>query len=334
MAGVVRWGVLGVAKIATEKVIPAMRRGEVSRVEAIASRDPARAAAAAARLGIPKSYGSYDALLADPEIDAIYNPLPNELHVPWTERALAAGKHVLCEKPIALDAEEARRLLAARESSGKLVAEAFMVRFHPQWRRAHEIARSGGIGEIRAIQTLFAYHLEDPGNIRNKPPGGGGLYDIGCYAIVTARYIFDAEPTRVVAALDIDARFGTDRLASALIEFPGGRHLTFTASTQLAAHQRVTIAGSTGRIEIPVPFNAPIDRPTSITIDAGVDLFGGGARREEFPTCDQYTLQGDAFSRAVLGDEPILYALEDAIANMSVIDACFRSARAGRWEIP
>jgi predicted dehydrogenase len=334
MAGVVRWGVLGVAKIATEKVIPAMQRGEISRVGAIASRDAERAGVAAAKLGIPKAYGSYEELLADPEIDAIYNPLPNELHVPWTERALDAGKHVLCEKPIALDAEEARRLLAARERSGKLVAEAYMVRFHPQWLRAREIARSGAIGDIRAIQTLFGYHLEDPANIRNKPPGGGGLYDIGCYAIVTARYMFGAEPSRAVAALDIDPRFGTDRLASALIEFPGGRHLTFSASTQLAGHQRVTIAGAGGRIEIPIPFNAPVDRPASITIDTGADLFGGGARREEFPICDQYTLQGDAFSRAVLGEQLLPYGLEDAIANMRVIDACFRSARSGRWEVP
>jgi predicted dehydrogenase len=334
MAAVVNWGVLGVAKIATEKVIPAMQRGEVSRIRAIASRDAARARAAAETLGIPKAYGSYEDLLADPEIDAIYNPLPNELHAPWTERALAAGKHVLCEKPIALDANEAARLIAARDRSGKLVAEAFMVRFHPQWRRAREIVSTGGIGEVGAIQTLFAYRLEDPGNIRNKPPGGGGLYDIGCYAILTARYIFDAEPTRVVAAMDVDPRFGTDRLASAVIEFPGGRHLTFSAGTQLAGHQRVTIAGKSGRIEIAIPFNAPIDRPTHITIDTGVDLVGSGARREEFPVCDQYTLQGDAFSRAVLGERPLDYPLEDAIANMRVIDACFRSARNGGWERP
>jgi predicted dehydrogenase len=254
--------------------------------------------------------------------------------VPWTERALAAGKHVLCEKPIALDADEARRLIAARDASGKLLAEAFMVRYHPQWRRAHEIVRAGEIGEVGAIQTLFSYRLEDPTNIRNKPPGGGGLYDIGCYAILTARYIFGAEPTRLVAALEIDPRFGTDRLASAVIEFPGGRHLTFSASTQLAGHQRVTIAGTKGRIEIGIPFNAPIDRPTRITIDTGADLVGSGARSEEFPTCDQYTLQGDAFSRAALGEAPLDYPLEDAIANMRVIDACFRSARSGRWETP
>ena len=327
----VKWGVLGVAKIATEKVIPAMQRGALSEIVGIASRDGARAAQAAKGLGIPKSYGSYEALLADPEIEAIYNPLPNELHVPWTEKALAAGKHVLCEKPVALDAPEAERLIAARNASGKLLAEAFMVRFHPQWIRAREIVRSGGIGEVTAIQTLFAYRLLDGGNIRNKPPGGGGLYDIGCYAIVTARYIFGAEPIRVVAALDIDPEFGTDRLASALIEFPGGRHLTFSAGTQLAGAQRVTIAGAAGRMEVQIPFNAPIDRPTRIVIDSGVDLVGGGAKTEEFPICDQYTLQGDAFSRAIQQGAKLEFPIEDAIANMRVIDACFRSAREGQW---
>jgi len=326
------WGVLSVAKIGVEQVIPAMQRGEVARIDAIASRDLSRAKAVAAKLGIPQAYGSYEALLADPMIEAIYNPLPNELHVEWTIRALKAGKHVLCEKPIALDAKEAQALVAARDSAGKLVAEAFMVRYHPQWRRAREIARAGALGDVRAIQTFFSYRLTDPANIRNKPPGGGGLYDIGCYAINTARYIFAAEPIRVVAALDVDPAFGTDRLASALIEFPGGRHLTFSCATQLSALQRVTLVGEKGRLEVAIPFNAPKDRPTRITIDSGVDLVGGGARVEEFPICDQYTLQGDAFSRAALGDGALESPIEDAIANMRVIDAAFRSARSNAWE--
>jgi predicted dehydrogenase len=329
----VSWGVLGAAKIGIEKVIPAMQRGEVSRVDAIASRDISRARQAAAALGIAKAYGSYEELLADPEIEAIYNPLPNELHVPWTVRALDAGKHVLCEKPIALDTAEATQLIEARERSGKFVAEAFMVRFHPQWRRAREIVDSGAIGGVRAIQTFFSYRLTDADNIRNKPPGGGGLYDIGCYAILTARHIFGTEPTRLIAALDIDPNFGTDRLASAIIEFPGARHLTFTCATQLSAHQRVTIVGDAGRVEVAIPFNAPIDRPTRILIDTGADLVGGGARVEEFPVCDQYTLQGDAFSRAIQG-APLDFPIEDAIANMRVIDAAFRSARSGAWETP
>jgi len=334
MTSKVSWGVLGVARIGVEKVIPAMQRGSRSRVDAIASRDIGKAKDAAAQLGIARAYGSYEELLADPAIEAIYNPLPNELHVPWTLRALAAGKHVLCEKPIALTADEARPLIAARDRAGKLLAEAFMVRFHPQWRRAHELAHSGAIGGLRAIQTFFAYHLLDPGNIRNKPPGGGALYDIGCYAILTARYIFGDEPTRVFGSIDRDPAMGTDRLTSALAEFPGGRQLTFTCATQTAPHQRVTIAGDKGRIEIAIPFNAPPDRPTRIAIDSGADLSGGGARWEEFAICDQYTLQGDAFSRAVCGEASLEFPIEDAIANMRAIDAIFRSARSGRWETP
>ena len=330
----VKWGVLGVAKIAVEKVIPAMQQGEASQIAAIASRDLGRARAAADKLGIERAFGSYEELLADREIEAIYNPLPNELHVPWTLKALAAGKHVLCEKPIALDAEEARSLIEARDRSGKLVAEAFMVRFHPQWRRAKELARSGALGELRAIQTFFSYRLLDPENVRNRPPGGGGLYDIGCYAIVSARYIFGAEPTRVAATIDHDPNFLTDRLAGAILEFPGGRHSTFTIGTQMSPHQRVTIVGEAGRIEIMIPFNAPPDRPTEIAIDTGADLFGGGRRVETFAVCDQYTLQGDAFSRAILNATPLEFPIEDAVANMRVIDALFRSAKSGSWEKP
>jgi predicted dehydrogenase len=332
MTNRVKWGVLGVARIGVDYVIPAMQKGEMSQIVAIASRDDARAAAAAKSLGIPKAYGSYEALLADPEIEAIYNPLPNELHVPWTERALAAGKHVLCEKPISLGPAEASRLIAARDRSGKHVAEAFMVRFHPQWRRARELALSGEIGVVSAIQTLFTYHLLDANDIRNISPGGGSLYDIGCYAILTARFIFGCEPVRLAATFDIDPIFGTDRLASALIEFPGGRHLTFTAGTQLAKHQRVTIAGSGGRVEVMIPFNAPSDRPTRIIVDTGADLVGTSARTEEFATCNHYTLQGDAFSRAVRGQAPLEFGVEDAVANMRVIKTCFRAARSGRWE--
>ena len=330
----VKWGVLGVAKIAIEKVIPAMQQGEASHIAAIASRDLGKARAAANKLGIERAFGSYEALLADGEIEAIYNPLPNELHVPWTLRALAAGKHVLCEKPIALDAEEARALIEARDGIGKLVAEAFMVRCHPQWRRAKELAGTGAVGELRAIQTFFSYRLLDPENVRNRPPGGGGLYDIGCYAILSARYIFGAEPTRVVATIDHDPNFRTDRLAGAILEFPGGRHSTFTIGTQMSAHQRVTIVGEAGRIEIMIPFNAPPDRPTEIAIDTGADLFGGGRRVEQFAICDQYTLQGDDFSRAIINATPLEFPIEDAILNMRVIDALFRSAKNGSWETP
>lgn len=306
----------------------------VNDVEIVAACDANEAVARklATDFKIPNVFTDFRDLLKMKEIDAVDICTPNKIHTPAVIGALKAGKHVLCEKPIALNAGEAQALLAARAKSGKLVAEAFMVRFHPQWRRAHELAHSGAIGGLRAIQTFFAYHLLDPTNIRNKPPGGGALYDIGCYAVLTARYIFEAEPLRVFAVIDRDPAMGTDRLVSGVAEFPGGRQLSFVCATQTSAHQRVTIAGDKGRIEVAIPFNAPVDRPTRITIDSGADLFGGGARVEEFPVCDQYTLQGDAFSRAVRGEAPLAYSIEDAIANMRVIDAMFASAQNGRWE--
>lgn len=331
----VTWGVLGAAKIARQKVIPAMMKSPDITVLGLAARDGDRAAATAAELGIARSYGDYDALLADPEIEAIYNPLPNHLHVPWTLKALAAGKHVLCEKPIALTADEARQLIAAQESSGKLVAEAFMVRHHPQWQRVRDLITSGELGEVRAISVFFAYTLLDPDNIRNQADiGGGGLYDIGCYAITAARYLFGAEPEKVVGAFDLDPVMGTDRLASGLAVFGGGRHLTFTCSTQLAPGQRLTVHGSKGRVEIAIPFNAPPDTETLIHRDDGRDLTGGGASTEVIPACDQYRLQGEAFGRAIRGLEPLAYGVEDAIASMAVIDALFRSAKTGQWETP
>jgi predicted dehydrogenase len=335
MADRVRWGVLGTAKIGREKVLPAMQRSGRCEIVALASRGLTAAQKVAGELGIPTAYGSYEALLADPAIEAVYNPLPNHLHVPWTIKALQAGKHVLCEKPIALTADEATQLVGARERSGKLVAEAFMVRQNLQWIRAREIVRAGTLGEVRAIQTLFTYHLLDPANVRNQADiGGGGLMDIGCYAIATARYIFGDEPVRVAALIDRDPTMGVDRLTSALMEFPGGRHLTFTTSTQLSPHQRVTIAGSKVRLEILVPFNAPNAQPARIVLDDGRDLFGGGAVVEEFPVVDQYALQGDAFSRAVRGEEALEFPIEDAVLNMRVIDATFRAGASGRWETP
>jgi predicted dehydrogenase len=331
----VRWGVISTAKIGREKVLPAMQRSERCTIAAIASRDFSAAQRVAAELGIAQAYGSYEELLADPTIEAVYNPLPNHLHVPLSIRAMAAGKHVLCEKPIALTAEEATQLVAARERTGKLVAEAFMVRQNLQWLRARDIARSGALGEVRAIQTFFSYHNVDPANVRNQSEiGGGGIMDIGCYAIVTARYIFGAEPTRVAALIDRDPAMGIDRLASALIEFSGGRHLTFTCATQLAPQQRVTIAGTKARLEVLVPFNAPNDRPCVIVVDDGRDLFGGGATVENLPVVDQYVLQGDAFSRAVRGEQALEFPIEDAVLNMRVIDAVFRAGASGRWEAP
>ena len=333
MSKKVRWGILSTAKIGLEQVIPALKNGQLADVVAITSRDPNRAQDAAAGFGIPKAYGSYEALLADPEIDAIYNPLPNHLHTPLTIKALDAGKHVLCEKPIALNAEEAQQIEAAQQRSGKLVAEAFMVRFHPQWQRAREIARSGRLGDVRAIHTFFSYHLTDPGNIRNQAEiGGGGLYDVGCYAVATARYIFGADPERVIGLFDRDPVMRTDRLASGLAEFPSGRHLAFTCATQLVPTQRVQIVGTKGRLEIQVPFNPRRDQPTRIMIDDGRDLIGGGAAMEEFTPTDQYQRQGDAFSRAILEGSSLEFPMADAIMNMRVLDALFRSEKSKAWE--
>ncbi|WP_152044830.1 Gfo/Idh/MocA family protein [Aureimonas psammosilenae] len=335
MTSKVQWGVFSTAQIGLNAVIPAMLKGEKSTVAALASRDGAKAKAAADRLGIARAYGSYEELLADPEIEAIYNPLPNHLHVPWTIKALEAGKHVLCEKPIAMSAEEAGQLVEASKRTGRLVAEAFMVRHHPQWRRVRELVGQGRIGEVRAIHTVFSYYLTDPENIRNQPEiGGGGLYDIGCYAINTARFVFGAEPSRVVGAFDIDPAMKTDRMLTGIAEFSGSRHLGFTCATQLVPRQAVEVLGTKGRIAIEIPFNAPNDRPGRIVIDDGRDLVGGGAEVVEFPVIDQYTLQGDAFSAAVRGEAPLEWGIEDAVLNMRVIDAFFRSGRSNGWERP
>jgi predicted dehydrogenase len=331
MAKKVRWGVLSTAAIGVKKVIPAMQLGQYSVVTAIASRDLERAKATAGELGIEKAYGSYEELLADPEIDAIYNPLPNQMHVPWTAKAAEAGKHVLCEKPLSITVAEAESLLAVQARTGVKIGEAFMIRSFTQWLRTEELLRSGRIGELRAVMAWFSYFNVDPKNIRNQvESGGGALYDIGCYCIQAARTGFGAEPKRVVGLIERDPAFGTDRLTSALMEFERG-HTVFTVSMQTVAYQRVHFVGTKGRIEIEIPFNAPPDRPTRLWVDETGELFGSGIKMEEFPTADQYTMQGDAFSRAILegGDVPV--TLEAGIANMRVIEAVFRSAETGGW---
>lgn len=327
----VRWGILSTANIGMEKVIPAIQQSSHSEVVAIASRDLAKAQQAADQLGIAKAYGSYDALLADPEIDAIYNPLPNHLHVPMTVAATKAGKHVLCEKPIARTAAEAEGLRDC--APGRIVMEAFMIRFHPQWLRAREIIRSGELGEVRTINALFTYFNDDAGNVRNQADiGGGGILDIGCYPVTAGRFLFESEPKRVMALVDRDPQFGTDRLASVLADFGDGRQLSFTCSTQTVGEQSVTVLGSKAKLAIAIPFNAPANERTAIAVDTGAPFDGSLARREILPACDQYTEQAEAFAMAVLGEQTLPWGIEDAIASMKVIDAIFASEKSGMWE--
>ena len=327
----IRWGVLSTALIGTKQVIPAMQQCRYAEVTAIASRDLTKAQAAAEELGIAKAYGSYEELLADPEIDAIYNPLPNQMHVPWTAKAAEAGKHVLCEKPLSLTVAEAEMLLDVRRRTGVRIAEAFMIRSHPQWLRVQQLIAEGRIGEVLAVVGAFSYFNIDPGNIRNQAEcGGGALYDIGCYMIQSSRVGMGAEPRRVAAVIDLDPDFKTDRLTSALLDF-GGRHAVFSVSTQMIPYQRVNFLGTKGRIEIEIPFNSPNRRPTRIYLDGTGALDGSGIETVEIATCDQYTEQGDAFSLALLENREVPVPLEEGIRNMRVIEAIFRAAAGGRW---
>ncbi|HYI95826.1 MAG TPA: Gfo/Idh/MocA family oxidoreductase [Bryobacteraceae bacterium] len=326
MRDIVKWGVLGAAKIALVKVIPGMQRGDWSDVIAIGSRDAEKAKKAADSLGIQRAYGSYEELLADPEIEAIYNPLPNHLHVPWSIRAAEAGKHVLCEKPIGLSSQECRELMVVRDRTGVKISEAFMVRVHPQWIHARDLIRSGAIGALRSIVSAFSYFNRDPQNIRNVEEwGGGALMDIGCYPVQISRFLFGSEPLRAIGAFERDPEMRIDRLISGTLDFGAGQSV-FTCSTQMTPFQRVQILGTTGRIEIEIPFNAPPDKPTRIFVDEGA-----GFRTEEFGVCDQYTLQGDMFSKAVRGQGEVPTPLEDSLANMVVIEALFASELSKSW---
>jgi len=325
-----RWGILSTAKIGRTKVIPGIMASPSSQVVAIGSRDMAKARTAAAELGIPKAHGSYEALIADPDVDAIYNPLPNHLHVEWTLAAAKAGKHVLCEKPVGLTAADAERLRAAPK--GVTIAEAFMVRYHPQWNRAREIARSGELGEVRLVQAVFSYFNMNPDDVRNKPDiGGGAILDIGCYPVTGGRFFFESEPRRVVSLIDRCPRFGTDRQASVIADFGAGRQLAFSVSTQLVPFQSLQIMGTEGRVEILIPYNAPQGQPTAILADKGRAFAGQFARREIMPVSDQYADQAEAFAKAVLSGQPLRWGVEDSIASMRVLDAIFASEKSGGW---
>lgn len=326
----VKWGIISTANIAVAKVIPGMLKSRDISIVAISSRSGKAAREWARKLGIPKAYGSYEAMLADPDIEAVYNPLPNHLHVPLTLQAARAGKHVLCEKPIAITAREAEKLRKAPK--GIIIAEAFMVRHAAQWIAVRDLIRRKAIGDVKAIQVLFSYFNRDPRNVRNQADiGGGGLLDIGCYPITVSRYIFGAEPQRVTATFERDPRFGTDRLASGLADFGMGRQLSFAVSTQLAPYQRVNILGSKGRVEVEIPFNAPPDRPNRYFVQ-GMSMNEGSWH--ELPPSDQYQLQAEDFGRVLRGKRKPVWGVEDAIQNMRILDALFRSEKSGRWEKP
>jgi predicted dehydrogenase len=323
-----KWGIISTANIGVAKVIPGMLKSKQLEVSAISSRNMKTAAAWAKKLGIKKAFGSYEDMLADPTIDVVYNPLPNHLHVPLTIAAAKAGKHVLCEKPIAITAKEAAKLKKLPKNI--IVAEAFMVRHALQWVDVKKRVDRGDIGEVRSIQCMFAYYNTDPNNVRNKADiGGGALLDIGCYPITVSRFIFGSEPTRVAATIDRDPKFKTDRLVGGLMEFAKGRHLTFTVSTQLAPFQRVQIMGTKGRIEIEIPFNAPPDAPNRVFVQ-GMKMNEG--KVITYPVSDQYQLQAEAFSKVVQGKQKNLWGVDDAICNMKIIDALFQAGKTGKWQ--
>jgi len=330
----VKWGILSVASLVRRRVMPALLQCEDTEIVAIASRSLENAQSFAIENNISKAYGSYEELLADPEIEAIYNPLPNHLHVPWSIEAARKGKHVLCEKPLSLTVAEARKLLKVRDEYNVKIAEAFMVRTHPQWVRTEELVRSGRIGKLRSSSGYFSYFNVDPANTRNVLEyGGGALYDIGCYPIKTTRFVFGEEPVRVFGCIERDPSFKTDRLTSAILEYPSGQAI-FTCSTQNVYYQRMQFFGTEGHISVEIPFNAPTDRPTRIFVDSGKDLFGTGLTIESFPVCNQFTIQFDLFSKAVQENKEVQNPLEDAICNMAAIEAVFRSAETGKWEAP
>lgn len=300
----------------------------------ICGRDPDAVEAARAQFGWQRASTDWREVVNSPDIDIVDVNTPNESHAEISIAAAKAGKHVLCEKPLSMDVAEAKTLLEVRARTGVKICEAFMIRSAPQWLRAHQLLGEGRVGELRAVNAHFSYFNVNPENIRNRiETGGGGVYDIGCYCIQSARYGFGQEPTRVVATLDRDPQLGTDRLASAILEFPSG-HAIFTCSTQLIPYQRVHFLGTRGRIEIEIPFNAPNDRPTRLFVDSSGDLASSSITVESFPACDQYTLQGDAFAKSILENTDVPVPLEDSIANMAVIDAIFRSAETGQWEAP
>ena len=330
MSRALRWGILSTAKIATGKVIPGILKADRCEIVAIASRDAELARGAAANFGIPNAHGSYEALLLDPDVDAVYIPLPNHLHAEWTIAAVGAGKHVLCEKPLAMTAADAERMIEAADAAGVHLMEAFMYRHHPSWVAARGLVEAGRIGRLSAVQTWFSYFNDDAANIRNiRAFGGGALFDIGCYAVNLSRMLFDGEPTRIAASMQRDPGSGVDVLTSAILDFDAGI-ASLTCSTRTETDQRVDIYGTDGRISIEIPFNIPPDRPTRISLTAGGDPPVAPATEVlEFPTADPYTVEAEIFATAILDDLPTPVPPADAVANLRVIESIFAAADQG-----
>lgn len=316
----VRWGILGAAKIAREWVCPGIHAGRRGTVAAVASLTPGKAEALAAPYGA-RTHGSYEALLADPEIDAVYIPLPNGMHVAWTLKALEAGKHVLTEKPIALRAEEIDQLIAARDRAGKLAAEAFMVTHHPQWLRARDLVRDGAIGRLVQVQGAFSFLNRDPKNIRNDPGvGGGALRDIGVYPTVTTRFVTGAEPVAVTRA-EIDWEGGIDATARVMASFPDF-HLDFYVSMRMAPRQLMVFHGEDAVLTVRAPFNAYAYADQEIELREA----SGRVVVERFGLADQYRAQADAFADSVIDGTPYACPLEFSRANQAFIDMIYDAA--------
>ena len=330
-----RWGILSTAAIGRVKVIPAIQRAEHCEVVAIASRDPALGARVAGELGIPIAHASYEALLADPQVEAVYIPLPNHLHAAWAIAAVQAGKHVLCEKPLAMTASDAERMIAAAEGAGVSLMEAFMYRLHPSWVAVRELLAEGRVGKLTAVQSWFSYHNDDPANIRNiLDAGGGALYDIGCYSVNLSRMLFGGEPDRVEAVIVRDPVGGTDIVTSALLQFGSGI-AEFTCSTRAEDDQRVHIVGTVGRISIEIPFNIPPDRPTRVFLTSGGDPPVAPATEVlTFEAADPYTVEAEAFATSVLEGRPVPVPPADAVANLRVIERILSAAESGREAAP
>ena len=323
----IRWGILSVSNHYRLRVHDQVKESSLARVLGIASRDAEKAVQEARKLGIPKSYGSYEALLADPEIDAVYIPLPNHLHAAWVKAAADAGKHILCEKPFALNAGEAREAIEYARSKGLRVMEAFMYRYHPQWARAKQIVESGEIGKVVFVQSHFAFNNKDPKNIRNmREAGGGAIMDIGCYAVSSARFMLGAEPKRALALVNRDSQLGVDVLSSGLLDF-GTAHAQFSVSMQAFPAQKVDVIGSSGSLSMRIPFNMYSDVPAELMVTTGV-----GSRVVRCGPAGQYRLMFETYSANLLAGKPEPTPAEDAMANMEALDALFRSEASGGWE--